>query len=148
MNQANRSELNHFFEQHGIRDVECIFADISGYPRGKLMPASAFAAGGELRIAQAIAMQAVTGDYSDHPIFPETDPDLRLVPDYATLKRSPWSSVPRAVAIHDCVELDGSPCAFAGRSLLKTVLARYQAQGLTPVVAPEIEFFNTLAIGR
>jgi glutamine synthetase len=143
MNPATVSELKHFFEQHGIRDVECIFSDISGYPRGKLMPASAFAAGGELRIAQAIAMQAVTGDYSDHPIFPETDPDLRLVPDYATLKRSPWSSVPRAVAIHDCVELDGSPCAFAGRSLLKTVLARYQAQGLTAVVAPEIEFYLT-----
>ena len=143
MNQSTRSELTHFFEQHGIRDVECIFADISGYPRGKLMPAAAFAAGGELRIAQAIAMQAVTGDYSDHPIFPETDPDLRLLPDYATLKRSPWASVPRAVAIHDCIELDGSPCAFAGRSLLKTVLARYQAQGLTPVVAPEIEFYLT-----
>ena len=28
-----------FLQQNGIRDVECIFADISGYPRGKLMPA-------------------------------------------------------------------------------------------------------------
>ena len=143
MNTANSSELNRFFEQHGIRDVECIFADISGYPRGKLMPASAFAAGNELRIAQAIPMQAVTGDYSDDAIFPQSDPDLRLVPDYSTLKRSPWSSVPRAMAIHDCIELDGTPCVFAGRSLLKTVLARYQAQGLTPVVAPEIEFYLT-----
>ena len=143
MNQDKRSELSHFFEQHGIRDVECIFADISGYPRGKLMPASAFAAGGELRIAQAIPMQAVTGDYSDDAIFPQSDPDLRLVPDYSTLKRSPWSSVPRAMAIHDCIELDGTPCVFAARSLLKTVLARYQAQGLTPVVAPEIEFYLT-----
>ncbi len=143
MNTANSSALNRFFEQHGIRDVECIFADISGYPRGKLMPASAFAAGNELRIAQAIPMQAVTGDYSDDAIFPQSDPDLRLVPDYSTLKRSPWSSVPRAMAIHDCIELDGTPCVFAGRSLLKTVLARYQAQGLTPVVAPEIEFYLT-----
>ena len=48
MNPAKSSELNRFFEQHGIRDVECIFADVSGYPRGKLMPASAFAAGGGL----------------------------------------------------------------------------------------------------
>ena len=141
MNPANTSELNRFFEQHGIRDVECIFADISGYPRGKLMPASAFAAGAELRIAQAIPMQAITGDYSEDPIFPQSDPDLRLVPDYSTLKRSPWSSVPRAMAIHDCIELDGTHCVFAARSLLKTVLARYQAQGLTPVVAPEIEFY-------
>jgi glutamine synthetase len=143
MQHANAAELKAFFAQHGIRDVECIFADISGYPRGKLMPAATFAAGGELRIAQAIPMQAVTGDYSYDPIFPDSDPDVRLVPDYATLKRSPWSSVPRAVAIHDCVELTGEPCAFAARSLLKSVVARYTAQGLTPVVAPEIEFYLT-----
>ena len=136
-------ELTRFFEQHGVRDVECIFADISGYPRGKLMPAQAFAAGGELRIAQAIPMQAVTGDYSDDPIFPDVDPDLRLVPDYSTLKLSPWSSVPRAMAIHDCIELSGEPCVFAPRSLLKTIRERYSAQGLTPVVATEIEFYLT-----
>ena len=41
------SERKAFFDQHGIRDVECIFPDISGYPRGKLMPASRFAAGDE-----------------------------------------------------------------------------------------------------
>jgi len=65
------------------------------------------------------------------------------VPDYATLKLSPWSSVPRAFAIHDCVELSGEPCAFSARSLLEVVVARYTAQGLTPVVAPEIEFYLT-----
>ena len=143
MQHPNEKELQTFFQQHGVRDVECIFPDISGYPRGKLMPASAFAAGAELRIAQAIPMQAVTGDYSYDPIFPDADPDVRLVPDYSTLKLSPWSSGPRAVAIHDCVELSGEPCVFAARSLLKTVLARYAKQGLTPVVAPEIEFYLT-----
>jgi len=143
MQPTDTSQLEAFFRQHGIRDVECLFADISGYPRGKLMPASSFAAGAELRIAQAIPMQAVTGDYSYDPIFPDADPDVRLLPDYATLKLSPWSSVPRAVVIHDCVELNGEPCVFAARSLLKSVLARYTAQGLTPVVAPEIEFYLT-----
>lgn len=145
MTHPNTSELTALFERQGIRDVECVFADISGYPRGKLMPAHKFATGGELRIAQAIAMQAVTGDYSYDPIFPDADPDMRLVPDYATLRNSPWSSVARAVVIHDCVELNGEPCAFAGRSLLKAVLGRYRAQGLTPVVAPEIEFYLTAA---
>ena len=143
MTQPTRTELQAFFDQHGIRDVECIFPDVSGYPRGKLMPASSFAAGSELRIAQAIPMQCVTGDYSYDPIFPDADPDVRLVPDYATLKLAPWSSVPRAFAIHDCMELDGTPCVFSARSLLETVVARYTAQGLTPVVAPEIEFYLT-----
>jgi len=133
------------FSNEGIRDVECIFPDVSGYPRGKLMPATSFAKGNELRIAQAIPMQCVTGEYSYDPIFPDQDPDVRLVPDMSTLKPVPWSSVPRYMAIHDCVEMSGELCPFAPRSVLKTVLARYQALGLQPVVAPEIEFYITAA---
>ena len=41
--------LKAFFEQHRAQQVECLFADISGYPRGKLMPVHSFAAGAELR---------------------------------------------------------------------------------------------------
>ncbi|MBA4214438.1 MAG: glutamine synthetase [Polaromonas sp.] len=110
------------------------------------MPAASFAAGGELRICQAIPMQCVTGEYSYDPIFPDSDPDVRLVPDLSTLKPAPWASVPRYLAVHDCVELDGSLCEFAPRSVLKNVVARYQAMGLTPVVAPEIEFYLTAAM--
>jgi glutamine synthetase len=128
---------------HSSRDVECLFADITGYPRGKLVPATSFAAGDELRIAQAIPMQAVTGEYSYHPVFPDADPDVRLVPDYTSVRPVPWASTPRALAIHDCLELDGSPCEFAPRTVLQQVLARYAERGLSPVVAPEIEFYLT-----
>lgn len=134
------------FRTEGVRDVECLFPDVSGYPRGKLMPAAAFARGQELRIAQAIPMQCVTGEYSYDEIFPDEDPDVRLVPDLSTLRRAPWASVPRYLAVHDCVELSGALCAFAPRSVLKNVLARYAARGLAPVVAPEIEFYLTAAV--
>jgi glutamine synthetase len=70
---------------------------------------------------------------------------VRLVPDMSTLKRVPWSTVPRYLAIHDCLELNGEHCAFAPRSVLQGVLARYRERGLTPVVAPEIEFYLTAA---
>ncbi|MBQ0936471.1 glutamine synthetase family protein [Ideonella paludis] len=139
------TDLAQRFRAEGVRDVECLFPDVSGYPRGKLMPAVSFAKGQELRIAQAIPMQCVTGEYSYDPIFPDADPDVRLVPDMATLKPVPWASVPRYMAIHDCVEMNGTLCAFAPRSVLKTVLARYAQAGLTPVVAPEIEFYLTAA---
>jgi glutamine synthetase len=128
----------------GIREVECVFPDISGVPRGKFMPAESFARGAELRIAQAIPMQCVTGEYSlDTTLFADSDPDVRLVPDAATLRPVPWASPqrPRLLALHDCLEPDGSPCDYAVRNLLKGVLARYAALGLTPVVAPEIEFY-------
>ncbi len=143
MTYTTEASRTAFFQQHGIRDVECIFPDVTGYPRGKLMPAASFAAGNELRIAQAIPMQCVTGDYSYDPVFPDSDPDVRLVPDYGTLKLAPWSRSPRAFAIHDCVELSGEPCAFAPRGVLEEVVARYTALGLAPVVAPEIEFYLT-----
>ena len=139
------AHLRQLFKQQGVRDVECIFPDISGYPRGKLMPAASFLAGAELRICQAIPMQAVTGAYSYHPVFPDSDPDVQLLPDYRSVSLAPWASVPRAVAIHDCVELHGELCAFAPRSTLKNVLSRYADLGLTPVVAPEIEFYLTAA---
>lgn len=139
------AHLRQLFKQQGVRDVECIFPDISGYPRGKLMPAASFLAGAELRICQAIPMQAVTGAYSYHPVFPDSDPDVQLLPDYRSVSLAPWASVPRAVAIHDCVELNGELCAFAPRSTLKNVLSRYADLGLTPVVAPEIEFYLTAA---
>ncbi|MFI4939066.1 MAG: glutamine synthetase family protein [Burkholderiales bacterium] len=135
--------LQAYFDKHRIHQVECLFADVSGYPRGKLMPASSFAAGAELRIAQAITMQAITGEYSYAPVFSDADPDVQLAPDYSTLKLVPWSSVPRAMAIHDCVELNGDPCELASRTVLSAVLARYKEKGLTPVVAPEIEFYLT-----
>ncbi|GIU09217.1 glutamine synthetase family protein [Shewanella glacialipiscicola] len=109
------------------------------------MPAQSFVKGAELRIAQAISMQAITGEYSYDAVFPDADPDILLIPDYSSLKMIPWSTVPRAFAIHDCVLLDGRLCPFAPRSILKNVLARYQALGLTPVVAPEIEFYLTEA---
>lgn len=134
------------FQAEGVRDVECLFADVTGYPRGKLMPAASFARGQELRICQAIPMQCVTGEYSYDPVFPDSDPDVRLVPDMSTLRRVPWSSVPRYVAVHDCVELNGELCAFAPRSVLKQVVARYHALGWRPVVAPEIEFYLTAAV--
>jgi glutamine synthetase len=133
------------FRHEGVRDVECLFPDVSGYPRGKLMPAGSFALGTELRIAQAIPMQCITGAYSDDPIFPDADPDIRLEPDFATLRPVPWASRPRYLAIHDCVELSGEPCALAPRSVLKSVLARYTEAGLTAVVAPEIEFYLSAA---
>jgi glutamine synthetase len=143
MSATPSDESRDLLQRAGVRQVECLFPDMTGYPRGKLMPAAAFLAGQELRIAQAIPMQGVTGEYSCDPIFPDDDPDVRLVPDWSTLRLAPWApaSSPRALAIHDCVELDGRPCDFAPRSLLRQVLARYAARGLTPVVAPEIEFY-------
>ena len=142
------AELAERFAREGVRDVECMIADVSGYPRGKLVPAASFLAGAELRLPQAIPMQCVTGEYSYDDIFPDADPDILLVPDYASVRRAPWAQPgnggsSRYLALHDCYELTGEPCLFSARMVLKGVVERFRTLGLTPVVAPEIEFYLT-----
>lgn len=133
--------VEELLDSHHIREVECIFPDINGVPRGKTLPAAAFAAGQELRIARAVPIQSITGDYPDYQFYGEHDPDARLQPDYATLRPVPWARVPRALAIHDCMDSETELTPLASRSVLKNVLARYAGRGWTPIVAPELEFY-------
>ncbi len=133
--------LADWLEKNKVRDVEMCFADISGFARGKTLPAAAFIRGQELRIARAVPIQSCTGDFPDYRFYGEQDPDVALVPDLSTMRLVPWARTPRALIICDCVDLDGTLTPLAPRSALKQVLARYAALGLTPIVAPELEFY-------
>jgi glutamine synthetase len=53
----------------------------------------------------------------------------------------PWAKDPTAQIIHDCYAKDGRPHELAPRSVLKRVLSGFEAMGLKPIVAPEVEFF-------
>ncbi|AXK40246.1 glutamine synthetase family protein [Crenobacter cavernae] len=130
-----------FLEKHRVREVECLLPDLNGYPRGKVLPAAAFAAGQELRVARAVAIHTVVGDFPDYRFYGERDPDMILAPDYESLRLVPWSDGRRALAIHDCRDLDGKLTPIASRSVLKAVLARYAERGWQPIVAPELEFY-------
>jgi glutamine synthetase len=41
----------------------------------------------------------------------------------------------------DCYHRDGTPVAKSPRAVLRNVLAKYEARGWVPVVAPEVEFY-------
>lgn len=135
------SHVAAFLKKHNIREVECLLPDLNGHPRGKALPAAAFAAGQELRMARAVAIHTVTGTFPDYHFFGERDPDMLLRPDYGSLRLVPWSNSKRALAIHDGEDLDGQATAIASRSVLKSVLARYADRGWQPIVAPELEFY-------
>jgi glutamine synthetase len=53
----------------------------------------------------------------------------------------PWYDEPTAQIIHDAVSQDGKLVPFAARAVLKHVLGLFEAAGLQPVIAPELEFF-------
>jgi glutamine synthetase len=129
-----------FIKKHQINEVECVFPTINATLRGKVMRGQDFANGKELRIARAVILQTINGQYCDDHIIGAIDNDTILKPDYATLKQLPWDQH-RAWVIHDCLNFDGTPSEHAPRNVLKKVLTQYQALNLQPVVAPEIEFY-------
>lgn len=138
---GNRQQLTDWLTAHKISEVEAIIPDQAGIARGKFMPARTFAAQGGMRLPESVFIQTVTGEHPEETVLSPTDRDMLAVPDLATLRLVPWANDPTAVVIHDCFFMDGTPVDIAPRQLLRKVLDLYRAEGLRPVVAPEIEFY-------
>lgn len=126
-----------------LDEVECIIADIAGVARGKAMPASKFATQANYFLPNSIFLQTITGEWADNPSGLFTEPDMVLVPDYATTTAAPWTADVTVQVIHDAFDQQGNPIPIAPRNVLRRVLDLYKAQGWAPVVAPEMEFFLT-----
>ena len=140
---ADTQLIKDWLKQHQISEVECLVPDITGNARGKFIPASQFLEMGEPRLPESIMVQTVTGAYSDdHWDFVEpTDADMILRPDAGAMRLVPWAREPTAQIIHDCYTQAGELHPLSTRNVLRKVLGLYHAQGLRPVVAPEMEFF-------
>jgi glutamine synthetase len=135
--------IKDWLKQHQISEVECLVPDMTGNARGKFIPAHQFLDQGEPRLPESIMVQTVTGEYSDdHWSFVEpTDTDMLLRPDASTMRVVPWAREPTAQIIHDCYTMDGKPHPLSTRNVLRKILDLYADIGLTPVVAPEMEFY-------
>jgi glutamine synthetase len=136
-------EIQQFFRDHGIQEVEAIVPDMAGIARGKVMPAKKFAEDQGMRLPESIFLQTVTGDYPDEPsaAMSPAEIDIILKPDVRTVRRVPWAAEPTAQVIHDCFYADGRRVKMAPREVLRHVLDLYAAKGWDPVVAPELEFY-------
>lgn len=137
------SSLRRWLKERRITEVECLVPDITGNARGKIIPADKFSHDYGTRLPEGIFATTVTGDYPDDydELISPSDSDMLLRPDPATVRMVPWATDPTAQVIHDCYTKDGRPHELAPRNVLRRVLAEYEAVGLQPVVAPELEFF-------
>ncbi|MEZ5480458.1 MAG: glutamine synthetase family protein [Thiolinea sp.] len=137
-------QLKQLILRHRIDEVECIIADIHGIARGKAMPASKFAELKPAFLPFSIFFQSITGEYFafDSDEY-NTEIDIKLIPDLATLCTLPWARSPSLMVIHDLHYPNGQPVPCAPRNVLKRVLERYESQGWKPIVAPELEFYLT-----
>lgn len=141
----NELDLQEWIRENNIDEIEALVPDVTGNARGKIIPAYRFNRGEGTRLPEAILLQTVTGEWPGDEVYEAlvhpADRDLFLRPDVATVRRVPWAEEPTAQIIHDCVDGDGNPHPLASRNVLKKVLALYAAEGLEPVVAPELEFY-------
>ena len=137
------SSLKRWLKEQRITEVECLVPDITGNARGKIIPAAKFSHDYGTRLPEGIFATTVTGEYPDEydDLVSPSDSDMLLRPDPDTARLVPWAEAPTAQIIHDCYTKDGKPHELAPRTVLRRVLGRYDALGLRPVIAPELEFF-------
>jgi glutamine synthetase len=140
------TQFQQWLREHHVTEVECIVADINGIARGKILPGEKFLRSiddDSLRLPESIFIQTVTGDYPEEDVIDPVDRDIRLRPDFNSIRLVPWYAEPTAQVIADCVYHDGAPVEISARHVLRRVLTLYEEKGWKPVVAPELEFFLT-----
>jgi glutamine synthetase len=128
-----------WLKERNIEDVEAFVPDMAGSARGKIIPAEKFGSG-QIKMPEGIFSQTISGDYIDDASNVE-DRDMLLVPDPTTLRPVPWLAEPAASVFFDCYLRDGSVVTKSPRAVLRNVLAKFEARGWVPVVAPEVEFY-------
>ncbi len=131
-----------YLEKNRLDEVECIVPDLPGISRGKAVPASKWERQKYFHLPNSIFMQTITGDWADaagEEGFLE--PDMTLRPDLSTASAAPWAIDGTLQVIHDAFDQKGNPIETSPRNVLKRVCDLYRAEGWTPVVAPEMEFY-------
>ncbi|MEM9048746.1 MAG: glutamine synthetase family protein [Pseudomonadota bacterium] len=125
-----------------VQTLELVFADMNGVARGKHLPVDqAEKLAGKLRMpASLFNLDIFSADVDSAGIaIARGDPDAAC--HAVRLGPAAWSNGRRAVALMTMCAPDGSPSPYDPRAALAAVSDRLAARGLTPVIAPELEFY-------
>ncbi|MBV9422554.1 MAG: glutamine synthetase [Solirubrobacterales bacterium] len=125
----------------GIRAVRLQYADLHGVCRGKDIPSSAFAHAAEEGIGFVAATMTVDLAHNVIAGFEEGFPDLLARPDLNTLVRLPWQPGVAACIVDLEDPVTHEPWPVDSRGALKRTLAEFAGLGVSPVIAPELEFY-------
>ncbi|MDX8348267.1 glutamine synthetase family protein [Cognatiyoonia sp. IB215446] len=131
-----------YLQENRLDEVECVIADLPGIARGKAVPAGKWEKQAHFHLPNSIFFQTITGDWGE-AAGPDgfLEPDMVLKPDLSTTTAAPWADDGTLQVIHDAFDQKGEPVPFAPRNVLRRVVGLYEAEGWTPVVAPEMEFY-------
>jgi glutamine synthetase len=141
--QVDLAEVRQRLQDQDIDILRLVFSDVLGITRSKDLMVSQLerAALNGPAFCQGTWVTTTRGGVLDgHGSISDGLPDLvtRLLPD--SIRLLPWESGV-AVGIADSFEPSGEESPVAPRSILKHVLAQYEALDLIPVCGPELEFY-------
>jgi len=143
---APRSEAEAFFKAHPkVDSIEMIYTDFGGVPRGKRLrqhEVMAVYESGRM-FPGSITVVDITGQDTVETglVWEDGDADRSMKPIPGTLVRTPWGGDHSAQFLVDFYELDGTPHDLDPRHVLGRVVDRFAADGLTPALAVELEFY-------
>jgi glutamine synthetase len=128
-----------------VKALRVATVDLNGIARGKRLPIAHAdkALGGGIRMPYSIQNVDIWGeDIADSPlVFESGDGDGVMQPTGRGLVPMGWFDTPSALLPLWMYDEGGAPFSGDPRHALAAVLARYEARGLTPVVATEMEFY-------
>lgn len=145
-NRAFRSEAEAFLAEHpGTLLAEAIFADMNGIVRGKQIPVKALNALGDKGVNYPLSTLVL--DCQGRMVADalkdglDGDPDRTFYPVSGSLRPMPWAERPSAQVLMAASETDGSALFCDPRAVLQRAWEFLRDDGLTPVIAIELEFF-------
>ena len=129
----------------GTSAAEVFVIDLNGTPRGKLVPIESLeklGKGGMKMPSSTTGLDIFSEDVVEAGIAIQTgDPDGVVDPVPGTLGPALWCATPTA-QVQGVVRMpDGQPAPFDPRNVLARVVEQARAQGITPVMALELEFY-------
>jgi hypothetical protein len=128
-----------------ITSLRAAVCDLNGILRGKRVPRTQAekVLEGSMRMPYSIACLDIWGeDVADNPlVWKQGDVDGRCAPTGRGFLPMDWLGTPSALVPLWLIEDAGAPYAGDPRQALAAVVARFDALGLTPVVATELEFY-------
>lgn len=128
-----------------VRFVEVFFTSMTGVPRGKRLRAHELQAiydYGRFLPGSILVVDTTGEDCADTGlVWEDGDADRRGRPVPGTLTLAPWLGPDMAQVMLSLYELDGTPNDLDPRHVLRRVLDRYAADGMTPVAACELEYY-------
>ncbi|TCS12147.1 glutamine synthetase family protein [Caulobacter sp. BK020] len=143
---ADPQECRDFLAAHPqVKYVDVFFTSMTGVPRGKRLRVHELQAiydYGRFLPGSILVVDTQGADCEDTGlVWEDGDADRRARPVPGTLTLAPWLGPDMAQVMLSLYELDGAPNDLDPRHVLRRVLDRFAADGLTPVAACELEYY-------